>query len=181
MDIKEIRAWLKEHAGDIFSITEFESNNEELDRSTWFEQWLGGRDYNDEGYRFTSIGQDGTGGQFAIWTRLRAVEPHPLVFFGSEGGHGVIAKSARDWLLMIAHGVGVDEYGPDNGPTAVGPKLNYYFAPDYDDLEAAQGALSRYRKATVARFGDLPSFDELAAGRDELNAELRRWVARSVQ
>ena len=177
MTVDDLREWIETHTDDIFNILEFEPDDETLDHGGYFQYWLGGPSFDDAGYKFESIGQDGSGGKFAVWSRPNTEEPSPLVFFGSEGGHGVVANDFRSWPLMIAHGVGVSEYGDDSGPTAVHPSLNEYFDPDYEDIAEAKAALERYRKAAIAEFGELPDFDTLAAGREQPNAELRAWIA----
>lgn len=72
----------------------------------WIRAWTG----NDEldGLEYRVFGQDGTGGFAAFWC-VRPGAPvldQPVVFLGSEGQGGVIARSFADYLWLLAGGVG---------------------------------------------------------------------------
>ncbi|TGA92511.1 SMI1/KNR4 family protein [Streptomyces palmae] len=102
----------------------------------WFQAWTGNDDLNGDDFRV--FGQDGTGGYAAIWL----TRPHhdlvdqPIVFLGSEGETGVVARDLPDFLWLLAEGFGPREaaisYEPDwvarpnEQLTAVAEK----FAPD---------------------------------------------------
>jgi len=164
--IETLRAWLCENEEDISQFFELEEADEELTRDDFFQYWFGGPDYKDEGYRFVAIAKDGSGGAFAVWLRpADNSESAPLVFFGSEGGRCVVAKSAADFPLILAHGPGEP------------PELSLEDGGDPDGKEA----LDRYREAVTQKFGDLPPYDQLRAGRDALETEFTAWIERCVQ
>jgi hypothetical protein len=89
----------------------------------WFRAWTGNADVDASAYLI--FGQDGTGGYAAIWLIRNGKDllEQPIVFFGSEGELGLIAKNFSDylWLLASGHGpyesiAGVnDEKTPDAG------------------------------------------------------------------
>jgi len=58
------------------------------------------------------------GSQFAAWMRPGGADA-PVVYFGSEGVRGVLARSPRDWALAIAHALWIDEYPGDDEPAAL--------------------------------------------------------------
>jgi len=72
----------------------------------WFKAWTGNPEA--DGGKFLIFGQDGTGGLAAIWLvrRDESLLDQPIVFLGSEGEAGVIAKNFNDylWLLASCHG-----------------------------------------------------------------------------
>jgi hypothetical protein len=57
---------------------------------------------------FRVFGRDGSGGLAVFWIRTPgdAIETHPIVFLGSEGEVQVIARDLRDYLWLLANGVG---------------------------------------------------------------------------
>jgi hypothetical protein len=73
---------------------------------TWIRAWTGNKELKGTEYRV--FGQDGTGGYAAFWL----VRPgddilgQPIVFFGSEGGVGIVAANFNDYLWLLAGGVG---------------------------------------------------------------------------
>lgn len=82
-----------------------------------------------DGVCFRVFGQDGTGGYAAFWLvrEGRGLVEQPVVFLGSEGETGVIARDLADFLWLLAGGVGPWEaaagYGAEEGelrPTPCG-------------------------------------------------------------
>ncbi|MDZ7937753.1 MAG: hypothetical protein U5M53_05500 [Rhodoferax sp.] len=73
----------------------------------WFHAWTGNAVADASPYRI--FGQDGTGGYVAFWlVRTGAdVLQQPIVFFGSEGELGVVARDFLDYLWLLA-----GRYGP---------------------------------------------------------------------
>lgn len=68
----------------------------------WFRAWTGNTDADASSYRV--FGQDGTGGYAAFWL-VRPTEDvlqQPIVFFGSEGELGVVARDFYDLLWLFA-------------------------------------------------------------------------------
>ena len=86
----------------------------------WFKAWTG----NDaaDGSRFRIFGQDGTGGYAAICMQHddRPLLQQPIVFLGSEGEIGVVARDFDDYLWLLAGGLGPAEavnYADDSRAT----------------------------------------------------------------
>lgn len=72
----------------------------------WLRAWTG----NDavDGSEYLVFGQDGTGGLAAFWLG-RVADPildQPIVFFGSEGELGVVAKNFASYLWLLAANMG---------------------------------------------------------------------------
>ncbi|MFG3226532.1 SMI1/KNR4 family protein [Kitasatospora sp. NPDC048194] len=106
------------------------------DTTDWFRAWTGNTELNGDDFRV--FGQDGTGGYAAFWLIRpdRPLPDQPVVFLGSEGETGVLARDLGDFLWLLAGGFGPCEaatsYEPDRTPrpdpelTAVAER----FAPD---------------------------------------------------
>ncbi|HEY8359901.1 MAG TPA: hypothetical protein VIL30_20790 [Ramlibacter sp.] len=73
----------------------------------WFRAWTGNQDADASCYHI--FGQDGTGGYAAFWLARGATDilQQPVVFFGSEGEVGVVARDFFDYLWLLA-----GRYGP---------------------------------------------------------------------
>jgi hypothetical protein len=72
----------------------------------WIHAWTGNTQL--DGSEYLVFGQDGSGGHAAIW-RIRtgvSLLDQPIVFFGSEGELGVVARNFSDYLWLLAGGVG---------------------------------------------------------------------------
>jgi hypothetical protein len=72
----------------------------------WWRAWTGNPALN--GAEFRVFGKDGSGGQAAFWL-VRAGEPltqQPVVFLGSEGETGVVARNLDGYLWLLAAGFG---------------------------------------------------------------------------
>ena len=83
----------------------------------WLQAWTGNPDVT--GAEFRVFGQDGTGGYAALWLiRPDAeVSEQPVVFLGSEGETGVVARNLADYLWLVAGGYGpleAVEYPPSD-------------------------------------------------------------------
>jgi hypothetical protein len=82
----------------------------------WWRAWTGNPAVT--GAEFRVFGQDGTCGMAAFWI-VRAGEPligQPVVFLGSEGETGVVARNLDAYLWLLAAGLGPYEataYPPD--------------------------------------------------------------------
>ncbi|UYF98868.1 hypothetical protein [Halomonas sp. GD1P12] len=79
------------------------------DTAQWLQAWSGNP--HATGAQFRVFGQDGTGGYAAFWMVLpqTPIEQQPIVFLGSEGESGVIARDLDDFLWLLAGGVGPRE------------------------------------------------------------------------
>ncbi|MET3987527.1 hypothetical protein ABIC27_005427 [Streptomyces sp. PvR034] len=123
----------------------------------WFQAWTG----NDalDGCDFHVFGQDGTGGYAAFWSVRpgRPLDEQPVVFLGSEGETGVVARDLGDFLWLLADGCGpleaVTTYEP--GGTAPAPpqfaEIAERFAPD-----RRRSATAVIERASV----EFPDFEE---------------------
>ena len=91
---------------DFEPFDQFESAEE---TTGWLRAWTGNKELSGE--RFRVMGQDGTGGYAAFWL-VRDGEPltaQPVVFLGSEGETGIIARNLADFLWLLADGFGPRE------------------------------------------------------------------------
>jgi hypothetical protein len=107
------------------------------DTAWWFRLWTGNPEL--DGSEFRVFGKDGAGGYAAFWLVRpgRPVAEQPVVFLGSEGETGVVARDLDDLLWLLAGGYGPAEAAcpdgsgewaarPDQELTAVAER----FAPD---------------------------------------------------
>lgn len=76
------------------------------DTRSWIRAWTGNKELDGTEYRV--FGQDGTGGYAAFWLVRtgKPIEDQPIVFFGSEGELGVIARNLHEYLWLLAGGFG---------------------------------------------------------------------------
>ena len=180
MSSEQLQQWLREHADDISAFMDFEiAMSDESDLHETLElRWFRDRDWNPAGYRFVLLGQDGTGGRVALWP-VAGRSWTPIVFFGSEGGSGVLAPSPSDFAQALAHAPWIEEY-PDEElqePARLSSEGNWILTSDEpDEAEEAAKALARYRVATEARFGPLPPFERLVDVPAAIQREFRDWV-----
>ena len=72
----------------------------------WIRAWTGNAELTGEEYRV--FGQDGTGGYAAFWLAREGAPlvEQPIVFFGSEGEVGVVARDLADFMWLVAGGYG---------------------------------------------------------------------------
>ncbi len=88
---------------DFEPYNQFQSADE---NTSWIRAWTGNQELDGANYRI--FGQDGTGGYAAFWL-IREGQPltdQPIVFFGSEGELGVVARHLGDYLWLLAGGFG---------------------------------------------------------------------------
>ena len=74
--------------------------------TAWIRAWTSNKTLTGDAYRI--FGQDGSGGYAAFWM-ARPGKPlleQPIVFFGSEGELGIVAKDFADYLWLLAGGFG---------------------------------------------------------------------------
>jgi hypothetical protein len=76
------------------------------DNADWIKAWTGNQELTASEYRI--FGQDGTGGYAAFWLvrDVGSLLEQPIVFFGSEGELGVVARDFYDYLWLLAAGIG---------------------------------------------------------------------------
>ena len=181
MNAEEIQDWLLEHARDISAFTDYEIefNAEASLRLILERHWFRDPEWNEPGYAFISLGHDGSGGEVAVWLRPRETDATPVVFFGSEGGAGVLTTSPLALAQALAYGPLVHEYEKGNldAPSRLSLEDNWCLSDGGpEQVEVARNALARYRLATEERLGPLPPFESLIAIPPAMQAELRNWV-----
>jgi hypothetical protein len=101
----------------------------------WFRAWTGNKEVSGDAFRV--FGMDGTGGYAAFWLIRpgRELAEQPVVFLGSEGETGVVARDLSDFLWVLADGVGpmeaVEHYGTgiESRPDAELAAVAERFAP----------------------------------------------------
>ncbi|MFD7462661.1 MULTISPECIES: SMI1/KNR4 family protein [unclassified Streptomyces] len=76
------------------------------DTTDWLRAWTGNGELSGDDFRI--FGQNGSGGYAAFWLiRVnRALADQPVVFLGSEGETGVVARDLGDFLWLLADGLG---------------------------------------------------------------------------
>ena len=77
------------------------------DTTVWVKAWTNNPALDGTPYRI--FGQDGTGGYAGFWLIRKdaaSILEQPIVFFGSEGEVGVVARNFADYLWLLADGVG---------------------------------------------------------------------------
>jgi hypothetical protein len=97
----------------------------------WFKAWTGNAEVTADDYLI--FGQDGTGGLTAFWL-VKDTEDlleQPIIFFGSEGKVGVVAKNFYDFVWLFAQG-----YGPYEAVSYPSEEINlipqfYKFAKEH--------------------------------------------------
>ena len=77
-----------------------------VETTEWWHAWTGNPASGTPPFRV--FGRDGSGGVAAFWARAsgETIETQPIVFLGSEGELGVIARNLDDYLWLLANGVG---------------------------------------------------------------------------
>jgi hypothetical protein len=144
---------------DFEPYAEFQSSEE---NASWIRAWTGNTALDGAEYRF--FGQDGTGGLAGFWLvrENRPLIEQPVVFFGSEGRMGVIARDLADYLWLLAGGFGpfeaisyIEEHrSPNSAFTALATKyapaarkpareVVRLAAEEFPDFEASAQALCR--------------------------------------
>ncbi|MEO3972458.1 SMI1/KNR4 family protein [Streptomyces sp. CAU 1734] len=76
------------------------------DTTSWIRSWTGNGELTGE--EFLVFGQDGTGGFAALWLIRPGADlvSQPVVFLGSEGDTGVVARDVAAYLWLLADGYG---------------------------------------------------------------------------
>lgn len=160
--------WLERHAEHIQRFMDYaprrRADAKALSHSLgqWFNnpRWSGGE------HRFEDLGYDSLGGQFAAWYEGDAAPA--VVYFGSEGGRGVLAPTLDGWLIALAHGPKIIESSP---------RASVYFPNDHRG--AARAALAQLRRAVEARVGPLAPQPPVVD--PALDSRFREWVGAQIQ
>ena len=87
---------------DFEPYTQFLSKEE---TGNWIRAWTGNSEIGGEQFRI--FGQDGTGGLAAFWSQRSTDDllNQPVVFLGSEGEVGVVARNFGEYFLLLTSGV----------------------------------------------------------------------------
>lgn len=86
------------------------------DTTDWVRAWTGNTELSGDDFRV--FGQDGSGGYAAFWL----IRPNcqlidqPVVFLGSEGETGVVARDLGSFLWLLADGFGPCEAAVSHDP-----------------------------------------------------------------
>ena len=131
---------------------EFQSPDDNTD---WIRAWTGNQQLDGAEYRV--FGQDGTGGYAAFWM-VREDKPvleQPIVFFGSEGELGVVARDFNDYLWLLAGGIGPYE------AVAYGAGEDHEAIEEFEELAAKNAAAQKKSAAEVlaAARKEFPDFE----------------------
>lgn len=92
--------------GDGIDFEPYQNFISQNDADQWLKAWTGNSQVNANS--LLVFGQDGTGGYAAFWmiNRDKDILDQPLVFLGSEGETGVVAKDFNDYLWLLAQNHG---------------------------------------------------------------------------
>lgn len=121
---------------------------------------LGSHRWQESGCEFIHLGHSGSGSEFAIWLRPND-DLRPVVFFGGEGGNGVLAASAENFVKALTYG----PYAMENH------RQPSRLCLIDDQVEGGKEALSAYRHAVNDIYSDIEPFESLTAGLEVLNNE----------
>jgi hypothetical protein len=148
--------------GDGIDFEPFEHFLSPDETADWLQAWTG----NDEvtGAEFLVFGQDGTGGYAALWLIRPDAElaAQPVVFLGSEGETGVVARNLADYLWLVAGGYGpleAVEYPPSDDTV----RRDVPAARALAEREAPSARRSP-RELLAAAQDEFPGFGELIEG-----------------
>lgn len=123
----------------------------------WFQAWTGNSELDGSGFRV--FGQDGTGGYAAFWLIRpgRALAEQPVVFLGSEGETGVVARDLGDFLWLLADG-----FGPWEAATSYEPEWKAHANPGLAAIAEGFAPQQRRSAADVIELAaqEFPGFDD---------------------
>ncbi|CAM5684177.1 hypothetical protein SALBM311S_09133 [Streptomyces alboniger] len=115
----------------------------EEETTDWFRAWTGNAELS--GNDFRVFGQDGTGGYAAFWlTRPSCpLVDQPVVFLGSEGETGVVARDLGAFLWLLAGGFGPWEAASSDEP-------DWTPSPNHDLVAVAERFAADRKQSAVA-------------------------------
>jgi hypothetical protein len=142
--------------GDGIDFEPYQEFQSAEDNADWIQAWT--RNQQLDGAEYRIFGQDGTGGFAAFWLvrKGKPILEQPIVFFGSEGELGVVARDFYDYLWLLAAGIGPYEavaYGADDERDPVA-ELSDFAAKN---AEAQKKSAAQVLKAARAEF---PEFEK---------------------
>ncbi|MFD5483482.1 SMI1/KNR4 family protein [Streptomyces hawaiiensis] len=125
----------------------------------WLRAWTGNGKLNGDAFRV--FGQDGTGGSAAFWLIRpgRALAEQPVVFLGSEGETGVVARNLGSFLWLLADG-----FGPWEAATSYELEPDWVPHPNRELAAIAEQFAPLHRAAAVVVIEqatrEFPDFDD---------------------
>ncbi|MGW0941489.1 SMI1/KNR4 family protein [Streptomyces sp. NPDC002623] len=142
--------------GDGVDFEPFQAFLSAQETTDWFRAWTGNAELSGDGFRV--FGQDGSGGYAAFWLiRLSCpLVDQPVVFLGSEGETGVVARDLGAFLWLLAGGFGPWEAAASDEPDWT-PSHNHELAAVAERFAAdrQQSAAAVIEQATR----EFPDFD----------------------
>ena len=171
MNPEQLQAWVQAHIDDLFRFMDYEPTVDDAEFLDTMGSWLDNETWASDD-RFVHLGIDGTGSQVAVWVRAQD-EQRPVVFFGSEGGLGVLTATPEAFALALAHAPYFESF---EEPAGLAKQDDPLADKDDEEREEAQAAFERYRAAVRKELGDIPALQDLTTGLDVLNRELLEWV-----
>lgn len=124
--------------------------------ASWVHAWTCNPDF--DGAEFRLFGQDGSGGFAALWLvrEGRPLAEQPIVFFGSEGELGVVARNLDDYLWVLAGGFGPYEATADRASEREPiPELTAIASKHAPDARQPAAELMRLAREEFPNFEDL--------------------------
>jgi len=126
------------------------------ENADWLAAWTGNADADSTVFRV--FGMDGSGGQVALWLihADKDLLEQPVVFLGSEGEVGVVARDLWDYMWLLAQGIGpyeAVEYGADLAK--VQPDFMDFAKRTRPDREASAADILAAAKAAYPGFSAL--------------------------
>ncbi|PSJ30599.1 SMI1/KNR4 family protein [Streptosporangium nondiastaticum] len=125
----------------------------------WLRSWTGNRELTGDGFRV--FGQDGTGGSAAFWLIRpgQALIEQPVVFLGSEGETGVVARHLGAFLWLLADG-----FGPWEAATSYDPGPDWVARPNHELTSIAERFAPDHRAPAAVVIEqatrEFPGFDD---------------------
>ena len=132
---------------------EFETTEE---TTSWLQDWTGNDEIDGKNFRF--FGSTGSGDYVGFWLVRSDVEVsgQPVVYFGSEGEKGVIARDLGDLLWIYADGKGPADAFDDPGRETQQNEAFQAIAERY-----AEGGRQSTAEIVSAAQKEFPGFSEL--------------------
>lgn len=125
----------------------------------WLRSWTRNGELNGDDFRV--FGQDGTGGSVAFWLIRpgQALVEQPVIFLGSEGETGVVARNLGAFLWLLADG-----FGPWEAATSHDPEPDWVAQPNRELAAIAEQFAPDHRAPAAVVIEqatrEFPGFDD---------------------